>query len=126
MTSWYICSAKNIIKALKQGANGYVLKDIKPEDLILAIKNCRRGFTIIQQQVIDNMAKTINFIAEEDYRNLETLTPRELEVVKLITDGKSNKEIAEKIFISGCRAFIYFTFYFNLTFQIFNKPLYNT
>ena len=96
---------ENISKAIKNGANGYVLKDIKPDELILAVKSVSKGFSIMHHTALDTVAKQI------DNRNNSTnvkrnqkveinLTERELSIVKLIVDGKSNREIASSIYIT--------------------------
>lgn len=94
---------ENISKAIKNGADGYVLKDIKPDELILAIKSVSKGFSIMHQTAMDTVAKQIDAETEHPKQELKldiNLTDRELSIIKLIVDGKSNKEIAESIFVT--------------------------
>lgn len=96
-------SDENVTKALKNGAAGYILKDLDPDDLILAIKSVAKGMSIMHQGVFDSVVKRVN---EEDGKIVEKpetavhITDREESVIKLIVDGKSNKEIAATLFIT--------------------------
>lgn len=96
---------ENISKAIKNGADGYVLKDIKPDELILAVKSVAKGFSIMHHTAMDTVAKQIDHENEANHHKQEVklnvnLTERELSIIELIVDGKSNKEIAAKIFIT--------------------------
>jgi DNA-binding NarL/FixJ family response regulator len=94
-----------VIPAIQAGAHGYLLKDIAPDQLVRAIRNAYRG----EVQLHPNAAKQlISAVAQKDEGSdvrlggLDTdrLTERECEVLSLIASGKSNREIAEKMFIS--------------------------
>lgn len=96
---------ENISKAIKNGANGYVLKDIKPDELILAVKSVSKGFSIMHHTALDTVAKQIDNSnnstqCKEEPKVEINLTERELSIVKLIVDGKSNREIASSIYIT--------------------------
>ncbi|MDP4181864.1 MAG: response regulator transcription factor [Bacillota bacterium] len=95
---------ENIKNALKNGAAGYLLKDADPEDLILAIKSVAKGMSIIHHDVFDNVVKKVSEevetqVTEKDSHGIH-LTDRELDVIRLIIDGKSNKEIGAALFIT--------------------------
>ncbi|MCX7920822.1 MAG: response regulator transcription factor [Clostridia bacterium] len=88
-----------ISEAINSGADGYVLKDIRDEDLITAIKSTINGFSILQHSVFKSLK--INQSVQNEKRNKYeiineeyNLTSREQEIIKLIVDGCSNKEIA--------------------------------
>jgi len=94
-----------VIPAIRAGAQGYLLKDIAPDDLVQAIRQAYRG----EVQLHPKAAKMLmNVISEEQTSptgasrtpDLEELTERELEILLLIAEGLSNRKIAEKIFIS--------------------------
>lgn len=94
-----------VIPAIRAGAQGYLLKDIAPDDLVQAIRQAYRG----EVQLHPKAAKMLmNVISEEQTSPtgasrtpaLEELTERELEILLLIAEGLSNRKIAEKIFIS--------------------------
>ncbi|MGL5749921.1 MAG: response regulator transcription factor [Paraclostridium sp.] len=88
-----------ISKALKYGAKGYLLKNNPPENIINTIKMVYRGNSVIQQEVLEKVA---NNILESNNTSIPKtiFTEREIEVIKAIAEGLSNKEIAGKLYIS--------------------------
>jgi DNA-binding NarL/FixJ family response regulator len=91
--------------ALTAGAEGYLLKEDADGELILAIKTLRRGGTFISPLLSNQMADIFvdKFQAGDKPRTApgEPLTSRERQIVKLIAEGKSSKEIGELLFISS-------------------------
>ncbi|HHX17483.1 MAG TPA: response regulator transcription factor [Clostridium sp.] len=96
---------KNVSRAIKNGADGYVLKDISPDQLILAIKSVFKGFSIMHQSTLNTFADSKektnekSTTAKTEKINVK-LGKRELEILNLIVEGKNNKEIAETMYIS--------------------------
>jgi two-component system, NarL family, response regulator LiaR len=89
-----------IFPALRAGALSYVLKDIDPEELADTIRKAARGESILHPRVAARVVQEIRG-AKRDTPNLFTdLSDRELEVLRLIADGLSNAEIANKLIIS--------------------------
>lgn len=92
----------NIIKMLKSGAKGYLLKDSEPQELALAINTIAdKGF--YYSDLVNS--KLINAISETGYKqkrvnNLLELTTREIELLKLICTELTYKEIADKMCVS--------------------------
>jgi DNA-binding NarL/FixJ family response regulator len=88
---------ETIREMVAAGASGYVLKTTSKQDLITALKTVGEGKKYFAQEALDNLleASTKPQISEDD-----ELTPRELEIIKLINDDLSNKMIADKLFIS--------------------------
>lgn len=84
---------KNIRKALKAGAEGYLLKTSSIENMAQQIRALKAGSTILDANVL----KTI---MEPDREALDGLTERETDIVVLVAQGLSNKEIAEQLFLS--------------------------
>ncbi|MDF1508952.1 response regulator transcription factor [Robertmurraya sp. DFI.2.37] len=84
---------KNIRLALNAGAAGYLLKSASIENMAQQIRALKAGSTILDADVL----KTIT---EPDKAALEGLTEREADIVELIAQGFSNKEIAEQLFLS--------------------------
>lgn len=85
-------------KALSNGANGYLIKNHTPEHLKQMIKSVCSGAGVMEETMLSNMAKQHS----EPSAGFDGAgyTARELEVVRAVAEGLSNKEIAEKLFIS--------------------------
>ncbi len=88
-----------LMKAVEAGTNGYLLKDSESSELKKAINHIVNGQDYIQPTLIPALnAKMIE--KDSDAVMLESLTKREIEVLKLLTVGMYNKEVAEKLSIS--------------------------
>ena len=84
-------SDNDIYRAIKAGTNGYLLKDARREELLDCIRKVDRGETCIPQALMQKLVTGIRS---------EPLTDREVEVLQLLSNGRSNKEIGAKLFIS--------------------------
>ncbi|PLR97861.1 response regulator [Bacillus sp. T33-2] len=90
----------HVIPALEAGASGYQLKDIEPDELVRSIKSMMAGANQLHPKATSLLlANLANKNSHEKYI-MEDLTKRELEVLKEIAKGKSNKEIAASLFIT--------------------------
>ncbi|MDD6795891.1 MAG: response regulator transcription factor [Clostridiaceae bacterium] len=89
-----------IIKAMAYKANGYLFKDIPYDKLVASIRDAYNGGYIMEPKVAQVLAENISFDKGEKYYKDINLTSREIEVIKLIKDGFSNKQIANALFIS--------------------------
>ncbi len=90
-----------VAEALKNGADGYILKDINAEKLISTIKGTAKGLNIIDENVYQNI---VNKLKQPNNKKPEyTLTDREITLIELVVCGKSNKEIAAKLNITEGR-----------------------
>jgi DNA-binding NarL/FixJ family response regulator len=81
----------DIARALKAGAKAYVLKDIAAEDLINCIRDVLAGKTYLAPSAAAKLAEGVTRVQ---------LTPREMATLRLLADGKANKEIASELAIS--------------------------
>jgi DNA-binding NarL/FixJ family response regulator len=82
---------EDIYRAIRAGAKGYLLKDITREALMDSIRRVHAGETCVPLHLIAKLTDRVSG---------ETLSERELEVLRLMAKGKSNKEIATALFIS--------------------------
>lgn len=80
-----------IATALKKGALGYICKDVKPEELVKAIRTVARGRKFIPNDIAQILSESVG---------KETLTPTESNVLRMIVGGMSNKEIAFALDVS--------------------------
>ena len=95
-----------LFEAVKAGASGYVLKDVAGVDLLEAIHTVAGGGSLLNQEVVGRFLRRL--AAEVDQRSSEPaaspgpdrLTPRELDVLRLIAAGMSNKEIAVRLSVT--------------------------
>jgi two-component system response regulator NreC len=91
-----------IFELLKLGISAYVLKESAGADLIYAIKMVKEGKSFLDPQVSKRVMEKFNKMtpARDDFIRYGKLTRREKEILQLIAEGKSNREIADKLFIS--------------------------
>ncbi|GAA1047070.1 MULTISPECIES: response regulator [Rothia] len=95
-----------VVPALKAGASGYIVKDSEPEDIINAIRSVHEGNSVLSPSIarllVDNLAEEAveRRMTATDVYEWSQLTSRERDVVKLLCDGYSNREIASTLFLS--------------------------
>ena len=90
---------EKLAQALKEGALGYLLKDSSPEELLEAIKEVSQGKTHLSPELAFRVVRLMTG-KTTPLSNSEFLTKRELEVLNLLAQGLSDREIAQRLFIS--------------------------
>lgn len=86
------------LRALKSGASGYLSKDAAPDELVKAVKKVMLGKKYISQAIAEKLANS--FSSESLLNPHENLSDREFDVMKLLANGQSVSEIAERLSLS--------------------------
>ncbi len=87
-----------LYETLRAGADGYVLKDIAPDELAQALRVVARGEVLVQPQLAGRLLSRVG--KQGNRPPYETLTARELDVLRLLVRGMRNKEIAARLYVS--------------------------
>ncbi|AIU73778.1 MULTISPECIES: two-component system response regulator NarL [Hafnia] len=90
----------DVISALKRGADGYLLKDMEPEDLLRSLHQAAAGQVVISEALTPVLAASLRESRPSSERDVQQLTPRECDILKLIAQGLPNKMIARKLTIT--------------------------
>ncbi len=93
---------ETVLESIQAGADGYLTKDRVVEDVVSAVRAAHAGETLLPRSVIMGIAQRV--AAARDRSNerqpVEPLTPRELEVLRALTEGLSTPEICDRLFIA--------------------------
>jgi len=95
----------DLYEAIKAGANGYLLKEISVEEVATAIRSVVQGESLISPSMASKLLNEFNSLARQAAEKKEqlpapVLTTRELEVLKLVARGMSNRDVADQLYIS--------------------------
>ncbi len=94
----------DLIRSLRAGAQGYLLKDMEPDELVLALREIVAGKTVVAPDLAPILARAVQGKSadsdEIDDSPFSVLTPRETEILGLLAEGQSNKAIARNLGIS--------------------------
>ena len=94
-------SEQFLFESLRAGASGYVLKSDADQDLVEAVRRTMRGQSFLYPSAVSTLVRDfVDRGRPDDERQLDILTPRELQVLKLIAEAYTSKEIAQELVIS--------------------------
>lgn len=88
---------EHILPAIEAGATGYLLKDVSAEELSRAIEGAYRGEAQLHPEVTRKLMEQVRQPRRTQHQPADDLTPREMEVLRLIASGMSNKEIGRQL-----------------------------
>jgi len=93
---------QDLVESLRSGAQGYLIKDMQPDDLVVALRDIVAGKTVVAPDLAPVLAKVVQgeSITPRDPSPFSDLTPRETEILGLLAEGQSNKAIARNLGIS--------------------------
>ena len=93
---------ETILESIQAGADGYLTKDRAVEEVVEAVRAANMGETLLPHSVLVGIAERVVAARDKsiDRRQVEPLTPRELEVLRALTEGLSTPEICERLFIA--------------------------
>jgi two-component system, NarL family, nitrate/nitrite response regulator NarL len=90
-------SEEDVVAALRAGADGYLLKDMEPEDILDCLRRATQGRVVISQRLTELLAHALREDPRPKRLDQAGLTPREEEILALIARGNSNKLIAREL-----------------------------
>jgi len=91
---------EDVVAAITGGADGYLLKDMEPEEVVEKIKQAVLGKMVISDRLTEVLASALRHPQKSESNVMDTLTTREHEILQLIAKGMSNKLIARELNIS--------------------------
>lgn len=91
---------EDVVEAIRAGADGYLLKDMEPEEIVDKLKEAILGKMVMSPKLTEILATALRKPEKASSRALASLTSREYEILKLIAKGMSNKLIARELDIS--------------------------
>lgn len=93
---------KSIFSSIINGADGYIVKDIKPEELVMAVKSVYSNLYVMHENVLALLKEEVIRISNNQEHYLEVveeydLSPVELKIIREMVNGKNNRQIAERL-----------------------------
>jgi DNA-binding NarL/FixJ family response regulator len=93
---------ETVLESIQAGADGYITKDKAVEEVVATVRAANAGATLLPRSVIITIARRVAEARDRQAERtpIEALTPRELEILRALTEGLSTPEICERLFIT--------------------------
>lgn len=96
---------EDLVESLRNGASGYLLKDMEPDALVQSLREVQSGKTVVAPELAGSLARVVQggekeVEKEPEHDLFSELTPRETEILTFLANGQSNKSIARDLGIS--------------------------
>jgi DNA-binding NarL/FixJ family response regulator len=91
---------EDLLEAIRSGAKGYLLKNMQPQKLVVALRSVQKGESALSRSMTMRLMEELSRTKKAEYPQAATLTHREMDVLRAIASGMSNQEIAKHLFIS--------------------------
>jgi len=91
---------EDLFEAIRSGAKGYLLKNMQPQKLVVALRSVQKGESALSRSMTLRLMDELSHSKKTDYPPETTLTHREMDVLRALASGMSNQEIAKHLVIS--------------------------